>query len=1481
MVRKKVTIKRAPAGSTMSKKKKALLLVVSVFLFIAVTLSVVLPIALKKTNEDIPFKIPALNLPIEEKYALQKYSLDELDDTVTTIRADVMNVTQRNLPRAQTTLLSDNFSLVYNSLTKELTTDYENIISSSETIKTATISFSDYPSPSNSVDGAGYYTNGKVDGTNIDSATFYKYMLMTQGQHLAKEAQELSEKGELTQEWLKKHPAADSQYGEVLGTDNAVQKEITLDPIYRSLHATGLYLPAGELVTVKVEGLKTGEKISMVIGRQNSLAWRGSVGETGDAEFNTITGGIGNVTASSYDTYFTKADVLAANGKFESVTLQSQWGWQNNRMPWIIAEFTFDHNGEYKIGTAFGGIMHINMNNCYSSVKTTITGAVETPHYILGVTTPEYFDTYLRNAPGVVGVMDTENGQLIGPTGQMNTTSYMRQIKTEEVESLAMLWHSFFSVNESFTGGTYNRNNLVLFDQHVPAGAAVALGGYVYACPTGWFNGAMNYRGLLESGQWGILHEIGHNHGSAYGTIWGFNGDQEGEVRNNALTLLGYIMFCDVGTTVRMGGSAEHGAYANPYSTLTETLNQKGKYEDTNDCGYFQMLGMYANIMHSFGAEKYYELLYTYKENSSFASNKRADFAYRCSTVYGMNFIKYFNDFYSAKITDSMFTAEQLSYMNSLPNYEPISNFYAGGIDGVKTAGDYLVGYGDDLEFDLLNTTISSLDKNGKKGFEILSGASATYGKVKDLGDGKISYTFSTKYFGNTDEIKFKVKLDDGVIHEFTIYLRISYESASVTLYDGIGSKYINLTNDELWNKLEELMQTVTPTTSNSTVSGDPSFTSSEIQVRVVDFYWKATVSGEITLGVRGNGAFCIYFGSDFDNLTRIKTIQGNSAYGSSSKTVKVTVEAGKYYAIRFMITNNFRLNDGCGAIIGLSYDGKTFKDFSDFYNPNYPLGSYHKDYNPKKINLEKYVFEPQYIVSKKDGIKVATTSTDKGIWQVLKAPGAELLGGSRYETIERVELEKDEEGNPTGNTTTYTIEVDKWSYLIDGDTGTYLHTVYGTGKPQDYVSDTNPFEFVIDTGREQSFNYFTITTRNGGSLSVSKITKYELQISSSGKDSEWKTISLGDKLEYTNNVATLKFESVTGRYLKLIVKGSTGNRGQFVVISEIDAGIDSRIQRLVPATSSLLFATKRWTNSSEISTLPNGYMVAEKKNQKMVVRFNGEDLALYAAVGEDFGIADIKLDGKYYTTIDFSSSVAETRKLMLNIENLEDETHTLEIITKSSGRVMIYMLGIDYTSEIINAPNIYKERALTISLVVFLLLFVAVFVFVMCLLFIPKFRKLMGNNRCIAALDRYLEKQKVKRQEKRKLKKDKKETAKKQDSSKNTKVKNSPSKQKETKPQQQAKKQPESKVAPATKTTKAIEKKQEVKKNSSKTSAVAKSTKTASPTNTSSKSKQTSAALKAKESKQKKPAEAKKPAATSKAQPKKTATPAAKNAKK
>lgn len=1320
---------------------------------IVIILCIVLPIVLRSKPDPV-FKAPATTLPTEELFALQKYDYGSLGDSQVTIRSDVMTVTKRNLPRAQTEMLGDDFSLVYDKEANQLRAEYA-IVNSTDKLKTASITFNKdaYPYPGRAGGGDGkaefyktaYASAAEAAGKSADAYfNYYKYMLLTQGQHLATEAAMRSAKsrrdiGDNTPRsaenslsgWLKKHPAADLQYGAVLGENNAVEKQIILDPIYRAQHATGLYLPAGEVVTVKIEGLAPGERVSMFIGRQDSLAWRGQIPAAAEQDIAAETNGIGNVkfVDSASDLFFKKADIITATGKFFDYNtnatpfLQSQWVRQNNRAPWMFAEFTFNKDGEYEIGTPMGGIMHLDPKNCYSAVKTTIRGAVETPHYILGSTTPEYFDTYLRNAPGVVGVLDTENGQLISPTGVMGTTMYMRGVKTEEIDKLAMLWHSFFTVNESFTGGIYNRYNRVMFDHHVPAGAAVALGGHSYACPTGWFGDAMNYRGLLARGTWGTLHEIGHNHGASYGTIWGFAGKQDGEVRNNALNLLAYIMLCDVGTTIRHGGFSEHGEYANPYTSLSLSIALRGKKTDYNQNGYFEALSMYANIMHSFGAEKFYELLYTYKETASFAANKRADFSYRCALIMGMNFNKYFNSLYAANITDDMFSAEQLAFINSLPTYEPISCYYAGTIDGVKTAGDYIVGFGSDIEFDLLKNTICSLDTETAKGFEIISVGKPEHGKIREIGGGKWAYSFNKKYTGAFDEFSFDVRLADGIVHRFTITLRISYSGARVSTYK---VENPNKNGAALIDALEAQIAGATPTYSNSTFAGVPDYSSKEWEVRVADFWWRAPKSGDIDLAIKGNNGLCLYFGDSFESLERTNLIYTGGANYNHRYTVNVV--EGNYYAVRVLNVN--RGGNG-GATVGMAneQDAMAAIPSEQVFHTDYPLGQ----------AAETYIFEPQFLISKKDNIKLNNSGTDKSEWIMVKAPENIVDGRIHVETLTDLET-----GKPYDK-----IETDKWTWLIDGQAGTLLHTTYTRNDKQ--ITAQNPHEFIIDTSRKQSFNYFSVTTRNNPN---SYIKAYELQISDSA-DGGWTTISSGEKMEYSGTVATLKFDTVQGRYLRLLVKSTTG--GNFSVIAEFDAGVMSQTQRVVASTSSKLYTTKGWRPSEPIVDEPNGCIVAEHKNEKLVFRFVGDTVAIYAATGEGYGSAIVKVDGKTTGSIDLNEKEGSLRKLVYFVDKLENKEHTVELITQSSDKFMVNCLGITYTSDLLNAPNIYLERSLIIALAVFIVLFVIILALLLMLVFIPRIRKAMLGSKALDSLDRHISEsnaaRKAKREEKKKEK--------------------------------------------------------------------------------------------------------------------------------
>lgn len=1315
---------RKASGAVIAKRKlgKKAIALIAVCTALVLMLSIVLPVVLWPRSAS-GFEIPAVNLPTEEKFALNTYKYEDLSDVQSTLRADTMRVTERGIARPQVNYLSDTYTLTCGSYSKS-------------------IEFVEYPWPGHAGGGDGsiaFFENAYAAQAyaefGLDPATataeelaearkqyayFYKYMLLSQGYNEVQRMQALSREGRLTQADLFKHPAADMQYGAVEGTDNAVEKQITLDPLYRSYHATGLYLPAGEAVTVKVSGLKSGERISMFIGLNDTLAWRGN--STGDLAKQLLTEAGAPYYSNNNAYFFTNADNLTAIGQFFKFGktgghdfIQSQYNRQSNRLPWLSAEFVFDHDGEYTIGTPFGGIMHIDPKNCYSSVKTTIRGAVETPHYILGVTTPEYFDTYLRNAPGVYGVIDTENGQLIG------AARYMRDIKTEEIDKLAMLWHSFFSVNESFTGGTYNRNNLVKFDQHVPAGAAVALGGYVYACPTGWFADVCNYRGLLTRGTWGILHEVGHNHGSSYGTVWGFGGAQEGEVRNNALITLSYLMFCDIGTTINANGDigAEHGFVAHGYSSLKQTLAIKAsEIDDFDSYGYFAALSMYSNIMHSFGAEKFYELLYTYKAVPSYnwqkqdangqtvtVGNKRSDFAYRCSLVFGMDFRTYFNELYSANIGDELFSEEQLAEMNALPKYEPVACLYAGGIDGVKTGGDHKVVFGEPVDFDLKGKTLV----RGGVGFEIISVSQPEHGKIADLGDGKYRYTFDNNYAGTFDSFRFRVKLSDGVIHEFTVSLRISYNGARISEYKNIASR--NSDANALWAATQAEIADMTPAMFGVVSSGIPAYTTEKnaFDVRVAEYYWKAPESGEVELGIKCDDRALVYFGDTFDTAECILQVNSHLANYNDNFTKTVSVEKDKYYAVKIV---NLNTGGGGSAALGIRGDDGKIADIpaTQVYYPSF--------------NLEKeaptYVYEPEYIVSKKDNIKISTTGTDKGDWTVVKAP----------ENIQDGRFVKEDMFDPDTHQYIGTLTTDKWDWLIDGLSGTMLHTTWhGAGvKPPTAV---NPDEFIIDTGNIQQFNYFSITTRNSANA---LIRSYELLISDD--NITYTQISAGEELNklYKGGVAQLTFPQTTGRYWKLLVKSTTG--GNFTIVSELDAGIRSSTQKIVPPTSDKLFLTGGWVNSATLDAEPSGYIIANNAGEKMVIRFRGESLALYGATGEGYGTADIYVDGVRTEQVDFGSEIAEARKLVFNIENLEEKEHTVEVITTSSEKVMMNILGVSYSAEMLNAPNIYLERALTVSLVVFVILFVLAITFLLLLVFLPDFRKAVFGNRVMNALD-------------------------------------------------------------------------------------------------------------------------------------------------
>ena len=486
----------------------------------------------------------------------------------------------------------------------------------------------------------------------------------------------------------------------------------------------------------------------------------------------------------------------------------------------------------------------------------------------------------------------------------------------------------------------------------------------------------------------------------------------------------------------------------------------------------------------------------------------------------------------------------------------------------------------------------------------------------------------------------------------------------------------------------------------------------------MLEYYYKAPETGEYELSLRGDDYAYAYFGKDFESIEKVLTLPAYSGGYSENLKYSVSLVKDEFYAVRL-----FNLNTGGkgGVALGIRAAGETsFKDIP-------ASAAYHPELNLER-EIETYVFEAQYLISKKDSVKLANTGTDKSEWSVVEAPDGDHIHEGRYKTETMVD-------EKTGETTEFIT--DKWDWLIDGQTGTLFHTAY-TGHGVRPPTETAPDVFIIDTASEQTFNYFTISSRNTANA---MITKYRLSVS---KDNvTYETVSEGDSLPYKKGSVTLTFPQVSGRYWKLEVMATTGKN--FTIISELDTGIQSSTQRILPSSSGLLYTTDGWKNSNSIDDLPNGYIVAENRNEKAVIRFIGESITLYAATGEGYGSADVYIDGKKHSTVHLDSEIREARKLVVNAENLGNKEHTLEIITTSADKVMLNVIGIPYTASLINAPNIYAERALTISLVVFVLLFAALAALIAVLVFVPKFRNMVFGNKYMEKLDNRPKKSKEK----------------------------------------------------------------------------------------------------------------------------------------
>ncbi len=1066
--------------------------------------------------------------------------------------------------------------------------------------------------------------DGKVSKQTYFSE-FTKYMLLRQAYYFNTHAGEIIQSGQ-----LKKHPAADFIYGKIPDDAKAVTMRIVTDPIYRSPITTGLYLVPGEVATVKIKGLKAGETVTLYTHHQDTMGYLG---------YNEEGRGFGKM--EDYLAYWDQRIVQEAERAEREGTapdfdrydygLHGQWQWQNQKVPCMGTTFTVVGTGEeteVKIGSMYGGPLYVKPTA--GTVEMEITGAVLTPHFVLGVTTVEEFEAQLRKAPGLIATLDVENGQLIGPAEDMRNC--------DDIEKLAYFWHSVFAIDISLNGRDYNYNMTMCYDLHVPAGEAVALNSNFCAQPAYWFPICMNYETLTTKGNWGTFHELGHVQAKTYGVNWGFC-DGDGEVWNNTLILLIYSLLCNMDSRVI---GVEHGEYVHPYTAVerSQKITKEYKDKDTgamrkiedygeiNEGGgaHFDQLSMYATLLHSFGPDKFVDMFYTYKMDPAYCPNKRADFVYRIGIVDRVNILDWVNENYFANISDDMFTEGQLEFLRSLPTFVPVAYRWANGIDGHETARKYDVDGKFPTVFDLSSNNITSPKK-----VEILAVTDARYGEIEyDESTQKVTYT-PPKAVTEYDRFDIIVKTEGGRRVTLNVNMRLVYRGTYAEVWD-LGSKAAWQGQSPSVSQAKDSVKDKPYDYTLTSPSAGVEFNHDTMEYLHLRLKYRAPKSGDYEFYVKAD---------DVADVDFYRSKLGGTHLGKISVTHDTT-DFKKYGKVTATLTQNETVYIDCHLVnwggkghitVGVRLPGAPENEIVALPTENL-LSAGVDDSELKAVDSFKG-WQPRFV----DSIKNATIDyqTSNIGWKVLVEPASE-------------------NGSDGKN-------------MVDGNESTFFHSKYNGSKA------ALPHVFVIDTLENQTFNFFEIVRRTNGNDKLVKFALYactaEAYEAAAKDESEdgWQRLFQGASSNVNAARQRISFPRTQLRYFKFVV---TDNNGGHTVIRELYAGIESKLGQTVKPSNYMTDSHNFEENAA------NGKLSAATQGATFTFKFLGSGFELFADTDPSFGKASVTVDGQYRGEIDLSDKPLFNKQVFF-CEKLEMAVHEVVVTTLDERPFNISFINVQY----------------------------------------------------------------------------------------------------------------------------------------------------------------------------------------------------------
>ena len=217
--------------------------------------------------------------------------------------------------------------------------------------------------------------------------------------------------------------------------------------------STGLYAAPGEVVTVTVDEVTSELGFSILIGAHTDSLW--------------------------------SKDIIKRHSR-----IYTTWPVENTSI---------------EVANAFGGpiFVHIPAGSEYGEINLTISGAVRAPMFVLGETSDFEWIYSEKNNPAPWAELVSNNFIMTVPSSEIRNLNNPSQLMN--------WWDSALNMEHELYGfEPWPRVERAVFDAQISAGWMHS--GYPFMAHDLSVPDVVNYTQMSENGDWGMFHELGHNH---------------------------------------------------------------------------------------------------------------------------------------------------------------------------------------------------------------------------------------------------------------------------------------------------------------------------------------------------------------------------------------------------------------------------------------------------------------------------------------------------------------------------------------------------------------------------------------------------------------------------------------------------------------------------------------------------------------------------------------------------------------------------------------------------------------------------------------------------------------------------------------------------------------------------------------------------------------------------------------------------------